>query len=77
MRGNFNLQLHYSTLVYNVQEIIQFFWIYFITLFISYRESRERKISPEDHGRGVEAVRPYIPKFAPAIFPSLTTTHLL
>ncbi len=36
MRGNFNLQLHYSTLVYNVQENIQFFLYFFIYLFISY-----------------------------------------
>ena len=36
MRGNFNLQLHYSTLVYNMQENIQFFHYFFIYLFISY-----------------------------------------
>ena len=30
MRGNFNLQLHYNTIVYNVQEIIQFFIIFLL-----------------------------------------------
>ena len=34
MRGNFNLQVHYSTPVYNVQENIQFFLYFFIFLFI-------------------------------------------
>ena len=34
MRGNFNLQLHYSTIVYNVQENIQIFlYFLFIILF--------------------------------------------
>ena len=34
MRGNFNLQVHYSTPVYNVQENIQFFlYFLFIILF--------------------------------------------
>lgn len=35
MRGNFNLQLHYSTIVYNVQEIIQFFHYFFIIFYYS------------------------------------------
>lgn len=68
MRGNFNLQVHYSTPVYNVQENIQFF-LYFLFIILFHID----KLGIKESGPWLTALAP--PIISQAVLP--VDLHLL